>query len=240
MFRDSEKYLQTYLNQLDSLMNHDDFKGYHFTFVWLEGNSTDKTLELLENAGKVFDKRGADVILQKYDTPIPTTPGMNPDNALRWKRLSDSWNRCLNNIPECDNTIVVESDLIWTPENVLDCLSRVDKNIHHVIYPMLYHSYPNSDRFYDTHGFVKDGKNFEMYSPLYAGENDDEILVKLDLGGGMIVTTYEHQKNARFGEHDCIMHFAEGVNLYMNKTQKIKHAFADCQERDLIKIKGGK
>ena len=241
IFRNSEKYIYNYFNQIDNLIKHPDFSEYEFKFVWLEGNSKDATFNILRSAGANFDTMGVDVILEKYDTSYTNTEGMNPDNLWRWKRISDAWNKCLNNMSECDYTIIVESDLVWTPEVVRNCLQRLDKQKHHVIYPMLFHSFPNSHRFYDTHGFVKDGKNFEMYEPFYsASPEDEQDLVKLDLGGGMIVSYYEFQKDARFGETDCIMHFKEGVNLYMSKSQKIKHSLVDWQEIEIEAIKKSK
>jgi len=234
IFKNSEKYIYNYFNQLDDLVSHKDFSDYKFNFVWLEGNSTDATLSILKSAGETFDKNGIDVVLEKYDTNHASTDGMNPDNPIRWKRIADAWNKCLNNIPECDYTIVVESDLVWDVGVVKNCLESINKEKHHVVYPMLFHSFPDTHRYYDTHGFVKDGDNFNAYVPYYTPSKEDEgDLVKLTLGGGMIVSFYQFQKNAKFGEHDCIMHFEESVNLYMHKGQRIKHSLVDWQERNI-------
>jgi hypothetical protein len=225
------------MQQLDRLATEYNQK---LKFIWLEGNSTDDTVKKLSYAGRYFDSKNIDVELVKFDTTYPYIQGgVNP---LRWERLASSWNKCIDRLTDSKYTVCVESDLLWDPRTLMDLTTKINDKVN-VIYPQLFHSYPNISMFYDTHGFTIGEKGFGHEAPFYdskevaaKGYYEDENIVQITTGGGMIVSDYEHQKDGRFGLHDCIMHYPESTKLFMSKHYKIHHRTTEWQTQNFLTL----
>ena len=52
---------------------------------------------------------------------------------------------------------------------------------------------------------------------------EDKDLLQIDTGGGMIVTTYDIQREGNFDESCCIMKYPNRYNLFMDKRSMIYH-----------------
>lgn len=230
IFRNGAHYAERYARSVESAFR--DFDG-RCCAIWLEGDSVDGTYEVLNKLSAQISSDKNKVILVKSDTSMRYAIHAEGDNVLRWMRISSAWNECISMIPESKFTVCVESDLIWNADIVKELCSLIS-NETQVVYPMLWHlGLPGS--FYDTHGFVKDGKNFSRFAPHYEAKESDGRLVKIQTGGGMIVSTYDIQKTGRFGGNDCIMHYPQNVNLFMDTEHSIYHPFDSCSHPEFIK-----
>jgi hypothetical protein len=225
IFRQSESYLPQYLKQILDVF--EDSKG-KCGVIWLEGDSIDKTYDILLDAKKQFEGRGHYVNLIKYDCGGPHWGSIA--DKKRWLQLATCWNTCLNEIVPAKYTVCVESDLVYDANVVSQLILKLDDE-HNVIYPMLMAArsleiFPK-EIFYDIWGFSRGGKKFVNFFPYYdqgvfAQEENDELL-ELTTGGGMIVSTYQYQKDGRFDAEDCIMKYPNNTKLFMHKLLKIYH-----------------
>lgn len=161
IFRQSEKYLNRYLQQVTEAF---ELNGGKCRAVWLEGDSTDKTYQILKDAKLKLDQTGkVDVTLVKYDNNGPYWQSIN--NPDRWHQIATCWNKCLAELKPSKITISVESDLIYNPAIIEKLAQKLDRN-HHVIYPMLmtydgsYEKTPEFETFYDTWGMCREDKKF--------------------------------------------------------------------------------
>lgn len=231
IFRNSSDYLSDYINCVKKAFVNNGGKCHA---IWLEGDSADTTYERLESAKKELEENpNIKVTLIKYETGLPHSGGDHPE---RWFRLGNCWNKCLEALEPSEFTVCVESDLIWQP-SIISRLCKLVSSEKQVVYPMLMRYYPNDSQFHDTHGFTRKGTNFTNALPFWKqieGMYEDDIWLEVSTGGGMIVSTYEHQKNGKFGLNDCIMHFPEETKLFMNKNFKIYHPPANAGETSIV------
>lgn len=219
IFRQSLSYLDRYVDQLNRVF---ELSKMQCSAVWLEGDSTDDTYSFLDTAKTYLENRGHKIKLIKYDCGGPYWASIN--NKHRWNQLANCWNICLDELEECKYTICVESDLIYDPITPIKLLNNLD-NEHHVIYPMLMlekSSFRGHELFYDIWGFSKNGRKFQGSYP-YHKDIDNSELIPISSGGGMIVSTYEHQRYGRFGINNCIMEFPANTKLFMNQYYRIYH-----------------
>ena len=224
IFRQSEKYLPQYLKQVEEVFSGQDGKC---AAVWLEGDSTDNTYKMLSDAKEKLEANGHYVNLIKYDCNGPYWE--SKADKSRWLQLATCWNKCLDGLVPAKYTICVESDIRYDSSIVPKLIEKVDVE-HNVVYPMLMidrslELFPR-EIFYDTWGFSRGGRKFGGFYPYYSdspSQKDEAELLEITTGGGMIVSTYEHQKDGRFGTDDCIMKFKDDVKLYMHKHLKIYH-----------------
>ncbi len=227
IFRQSEKYLNRYVQQLTEAFQ---LNGGKCHAVWLEGDSTDRTYKMLTDAKQKLEEAGnIDVTLIKYEHGGPHWASII--NADRWHQIATCWNNCLAGLKPSKITICVESDLIYNPAIIEQLALKIDEN-HHVIYPMLmmydgsYEKTPEFEWFHDTWGMRRGEirfSNLPPYWPQSALLKEDEDLLQITLGGGMIVTTYDYQKRGQFDTSCCIMTYPTDVNLFMHKKLRIYH-----------------
>jgi hypothetical protein len=224
IFRDSESYAHRYMKQVRRLAWS---VGGKIRVVWLEGDSVDDTYNRLQEYMKLFNSEGIDVSLVKYSTGAPYYGSVShPD---RWIQLATCWNKCLSFFKKTRFAIAVESDLIWNYQIVPKLIEKIDDK-HNVIYPMLFtygaQDVYKTDIFYDIHGFSRSGIKFNGTEPYYKDDSvlvDEEDLLELTTGGGMIVTTGDTMKLGKFSTHDCIMRFKPGVRKFMHKHLRVYH-----------------
>jgi hypothetical protein len=230
IFRNSSDYLQNYINNVKKAFAHNGGKCHA---IWLEGDSADTTLQMLEAAKKEMENENITVTLVKYDLGLPHSGGDHPE---RWFRLGNCWNRCLDELKPSDYTVCVESDLMWQPSIIAKLCREVNEQ-RNVVFPMLMRHYPFDNQFHDTHGFTRNGSNFTNGLPFWRvaqGMSEDENWLEITTGGGMIVSKYDYQKLGKFGLHDCIMHYPENVKLFMSKNLKIYHPPANSGETEVV------
>ena len=220
IFRQSESYIRQYILQVEEVFARN---GGSCSAVWLEGDSRDNTYSILLEARKYLESKGHHVTVVKSDCGGPYWRSIA--NEQRWRQLSSCWNTCLGYLGESKHTVCVESDIRYEPSVVEELIKCLDEE-HHVIYPMLmmdtHPRYTGPEIFYDTWGFSIDNKRFKNLPPYYS-TTEEGNLIKLTSGGGMIVSTYEHQRHGRFGSTNCIMQYGPETNLFMNTDYKIYH-----------------
>lgn len=224
IFRQSESYLDRYLKQVFTTFLQNGGKCHA---IWLEGDSSDQTYAKLSEAKAKFESVGHAVTLIKYDLNGPHWPAINHSN--RWLQLSTCWNKCLGSLQPTKIGICVESDLIWDPRVVPELIAKID-DTHHVLYPMLMDDIiegsSEEETFMDIWGFSRGGKKFSKTAPYWPDDEkltEEDDLLQIETGGGMIVTTYPHLVNAKWDDSCCILKFSEGTNLFMDRTLKIYH-----------------
>lgn len=221
IFRESEKYLNQYISQITEVF--DQVPSGRCRAIWLEGDSEDRTFDMLKKAEIDLKALGYDVTLIKYNCGGPYWDSV--DNEKRWQQLSSCWNTCLSYLEPSHYTICVESDLRFNPSIINELIPYLD-NDHHVIYPMLMADrgpyYRGPEIFYDVWGFSVNNEKFNHLVPYYKDSHNSD-LVELTSGGGMIISTYEHQQHGRFSPNECIMRYPENTKLFMHKKYAIYH-----------------
>ena len=227
IFRQSEKYVYRYLQQVTEAF---ELNGGKCHAVWLEGDSTDNTYKILQQAKEKLEQTGnVDVTLIKFDNRGPYWGSIV--NSDRWLQIATCWNKCIEGLKPSKITICVESDLIYNPAVIKPLVDKIDEN-HHVIYPMLmtydgsYERTPEFEHFHDTWGMRRKNINFSNFPPYWPDSDElteEEDLLEITRGGGMIVTTYEYQQRGQFETSCCIMKYPSDVKLFMHKGLRIYH-----------------
>lgn len=217
IFRDAAGYLDTYLSQLRAVLP----SFGHARLCWLEGDSADDTRERLRVAAREFvNDFGAAVSLTRLDTGGPYWPSI--DHADRWQQLATCWNANLAQLKPTRLAVCVESDLVWSADALTRCAAYVTEGVADVMSPLLMCGWHPST-FYDTHATIlPDGRPFS-HRPPYVPDHDGSRLVRVATAGGLIVTTGERLAQARWGEHDCILHFPEGTDWRADLETTIVH-----------------
>lgn len=169
-FRNSESYLSRYMNQVADLVSGLSLRNDHIDLIWGEGDSTDRTLELLQ----AYVRFGYPARI------VDCTHGGTKDyqgviNEQRFKELGYV-GRCMwAHIPaDADVVIFVESDIIWQPETILHLIDRLQDYL--AVSPMIYLRRQGwaSHAFYDTWAGRKNGRHLEHYPPYCEGFDPDE------------------------------------------------------------------
>jgi hypothetical protein len=111
IFRQSEKYVNRCVQQVTEAF---DLNGGKCHAVWLEGDSTDNTYKILQQAKEKLEQTGnVDVTLIKFDNGGPYWGSIVDSD--RWLQIATCWNNCLAGLKPSKITICVESDLIYNP-----------------------------------------------------------------------------------------------------------------------------
>lgn len=227
IFRQSEIYLKRYLRQVEKAFNLSKGRCHA---VWLEGDSTDNTYQILQDAKKKFEAKGHDVTLIKADTKEPFWSGMKKEerkHEQRWKHMATCWNNCMAGLKPTKLGVCVESDLIWNPKVLFAVSEKLNDQVH-VIYPQLLYKrwFGLKKRFYDRWGFRRGGEHFNTKKPYHLPRPGDEKtypLIPLDVGAGMIVTKGECMQQAAWDESCCLLKFPEDTKLFVDLTKEIFH-----------------
>lgn len=238
IFRQSEAYVYRYLRQVEKAFR---LSGGRCHAVWLEGDSTDQTYTILQDAKKRFEIQGFDVTLIKDDTKEPHWSGMKKEersHAQRWKHMATCWNSCMKGLKPTKLGVCVESDLIWDPRVLFAVAQKLDENVH-VIYPQLLYKrwFGLKKRFYDRWGFRRGGEHFAGKKPYHLPQLGDEKtypLIPLDVGAGMIVTKGDRMAQATWDETCCLLKFPSGTNLFVDLTKEIFHPLTKKSQKKKV------
>lgn len=212
IIRQAMKYIDRYERQVRSVFEGSD----DCRLVLCEGDSTDGTKERL----KTLDVGGkVDVIT--LDLGGPLYPSV--DDPARWKQLETCWNTCIEQIQPTRYAICVECDLIWSADTVERLMSHLLHEQCEVVCPMLMTVKPGHGlRFYDCNAFVKDGVHFESVYPYHPALTKGDQFVRLDTGGGMLVTTYFPLYHATWRDK-CVLHFKPPARTMLDTQLAILH-----------------
>ncbi len=225
ILRDSVVYLPRYFSQIEKAF---ELRGGQCHAIWLEGDSKDETYSWLLEAKNKLEALGHVVTLIKFDLHGPHWSSLSNDSN-RWMQLATCWNTCLEQLLPSKYTVCVESDLIWEPSVIETLIGKLDMQ-HHVICPMLLTESSlevfGFERFYDTWGFSRAGKKFLFYPPYWSYSPhliEEKELLQVSTGGGMLVSTYQWQRQGKWAMDSCIMRYPDSVKVFLDKTVKIYH-----------------
>ena len=222
IFRDSTSYLQRYFEQIKSLTPYFD----RVQLTWLEGDSEDDTWNWLKsekaqcdygNLYRTTQDTGVYVDLIKLDTLGPYWPSVN--NSLRWRQLEAVWNACIQDKYDTEVVVCVESDLIWEAQDLLDTVALVRDGVCDVAYPSIFLN--NTQRWWDTNGFSRNGQKFTNEHPYIPGTPVDD-LVEVDTGGGMIACSNIAFEYANW-QDTCVLNFPDWTTRLLNRRTVIYH-----------------
>lgn len=223
IFRNSSGYLDRYFGQATALRAKLAERGDTLRFVWAEGDSEDDTFQRL-CVGLNGSAKNSKLIQINHGGPVFGSI----DNDQRWRNISKVCNQLLDLIDWNDDFVIyVESDLLWTPETLLELLEDVKHKPIDAVAPMCYHL-PTS-LFYDIWGHRKDGVRFEPHSPYHAALQPGTTLTPIDSAGSCIVMRGVVAQTARFDPPELgIVGFGNtirklGFHLWLDATQRVFH-----------------
>jgi hypothetical protein len=217
IFRNSESYVNRYLDQILSLRAA--APQHNFELLLVEGDSTDGTWALLDCL--FFDA----VTKREHGGPLFSSV----DNVVRWRQSSFVWEGVLERVPlDTDVFIYVESDLIWDPTTMLQLIHHLEKPGVDVVAPMCF----RSDYHYDTWGMRgPDGKGFGLWYPFHDSLKEPSAtgLWRISSAGSCLVMRGPVARTCHFDPADlaivgfCRNAAENGYQLWVDPTLKVHH-----------------
>lgn len=201
-FRDSEKYLDRYFEQVYALRAELAKHDIDLHLVLGYGDCQDDTKALLhEHAmSQLFSVRLVDVSHggPKYHSVV---------DKQRFKQLAFIGNSLWKNIPfDTDYVVLAESDLIWKAKDIWSLLETLETEGLDLIAPMVLHE---NRYFYDTWAFRVCGTRFQAKPPYHHFLEPEVSLYSMDSVGSLFVATYESVRNATWPEKDVVVGFCK-------------------------------
>lgn len=190
IFANATGYLRRYFAQCVALSDALIERGAKPTFLWGEGDSTDKTLRWLLSMRWRLNSRVIDVSHggEIFGSVV---------RKERFRQLAEVGRRLWAEVPaDSDVMLWVESDLIWSVETALGLIDEVRPGVEAVAPAILLERerWP-INTFYDTHAFVRYGRHFE-HRPPYHPANDGRSLLEMETVGSMVAMQAEHFRRA--------------------------------------------
>ena len=218
LMRDSMGYFSRFIEQVNGVFS----RSKHNHLIITEGDSVDGTkdrlADLASNGNLLVN---ADVTVVVLDTGTQAMGSSN--HPTRWRNLELAWNTNLSQLEPTRYAICVESDLIWSLQVAGQMIDFLDDNVGDVMCPKLMCSTPQQGHYwYDTNAFRLNGKNFQNFKPYHPDWNNDERFMKLDTGGGMLVTYGKHLERATW-KNQCVLHFPEELRVICDTQSEILH-----------------
>lgn len=217
IMRDSMPYMDRFISQVASVFEH----GNNHLII-TEGDSVDGTKDYLADLASDGNYiLNADVTIIELDTGTPKMGSIS--HPRRWRSLEWAWNTNLKYLQSTNYAICVESDLIWTKDVFFKMIEYLSVHKGDVVCPMLMRDTARQGHyFYDTNAFRLNGKNFQNEKPYHPDWNDAERFMRLDSGGGMIVTHGETLAKAEW-KNQCVLHWPDGVRVVCDTQSEILH-----------------
>lgn len=226
-FRNATTYLDRYFKQVEGLAHALQARGDLLNVVAVYGDSTDGTPEdLFERA--CFSGLGVLLLESNHGGPHYGSI-VHPD---RFRQLAQIGNVLLRAIPpDSAAVILVESDLIWTVETMMELIDHFIHTPNAVFAPMVFHSDP-ADRFYDTFAFRVWGEPFTNaapYHPALVSRGPMPIaLLEVESAGSCLVMPAYVAKRVTVPEKDVIVGTCkqirdQGFRIYVDPRAIIRH-----------------
>jgi len=181
MFNNATGYLPRYFEQMARLRAALQADGHYLQLLLVEGDSTDDTWPQMHSEVEQYHFH-ATMWQHHHGQPLRRGTG-HPE---RLANLSRIWNEMLDGVsPHADVVVIVESDLVWQPETMLQLIqrSREDGGIHCA---MVWLGDEGSDLFYDIYLYRRNGVKFLNDAPYHADLVMGEPLI-LDCAGSCLV-----------------------------------------------------
>lgn len=221
IFRNSAGYVDRYARQARELAEALQGQGATLRLVVAEGDSVDRTAQLLPAALAGLD---ATILTRAHGGP---TFG-SVDVTQRWRQIAWVCNELLGELSQGDDAAViyVESDLIWRPATMLRLLARLVSA--HVACPLSLSE--GTAIFYDVWGFRSSGRCFEPHAPYHPmlAETSPTGLYPLDSAGSCLVMRGEVARRTRFRPADGIVGWGadireKGYTIVLDPSVKVEH-----------------
>lgn len=203
MFRNSERYIPRYFDQIARLQEHVDIR-----LVLAEGDSVDLTPALV----KGYATRSDTVLSIDHDGP----DFGSVDHPQRWAQISVVVRGMLEHVGDPGDAFIwVESDLIWDPETMLRLLKA-----GRCVAPLVKAS-DDPQRLYDYWGPRQDGKVLNSQPPYFHFQYADQY-VKVDSCGSCFVIPGKDYPEVVDG-WDGVWPFTANGRLWMDQEAIVRH-----------------
>lgn len=203
-FRDAVGYLPQYLDQTTALAERAADCGHEVTFLWCENDSVDSTFNVLNDYAA---EHGYATVIQR-PTGAPYYQSTEIHNA-RWANVAKFSNATLDELPDCDVMVWVESDLIWEPDTLLQLATGA------IAHGATAAPVWRRGTFYDIFTTRKDGAE---YRP-----PQGEGYVKIDSCAGCIAMHIKVARKARFADDSCASFTRDVGGVWLNTDLAVEH-----------------
>lgn len=220
IFRNAVIYLERYFEQMDGLQASLHERG--------------DTLHLLLGYGDSIDGTGAalwDECSNRFSAHLVDVSHGGPhygsiEHPDRFRLLAQVGNQLLGCIPpNADVVGIVESDLIWQAETILQLL----EDLEHVdaVAPMVMDAIP-ADSFYDVFAFRRNGARFTKTPPFHPDLQPGSDLLEIDSAGSVLFLDADLARKARFTYDSAIVGFCKGIreqgaSICVNTQTAVQH-----------------
>lgn len=206
-FRNAARYVERYVAQVALLNARLRWRGDELVCIWGVGDSTDGTLQRLDEArlGTGLQRLVVNVSHggPEYGSVV---------DARRFKQLAYVGNQLWAQIPaDVDAVVHVESDLIWDVSTMLELLLAL-RGVPAVA-PMVKRRAGSKAIFYDTWAARRDGIHFQNrapYHPMLARNHAQ--LVQVDSMGSCLAMRGELAQGLHWPEEDVIVGVCRQIN----------------------------
>lgn len=210
-FRNAEGYIDRYAAQVRALL---PLLPQPARLVLAEADSADDTAARLA----ALDLPGATIINRDNGSPWFGSV----DRVERWRAIAYVWDGILAEVRDDDDLfILIESDLIWSPDALLRLIGHIGDGIDGAA-PMVRFD----GRFYDTFGHRRQGMRFGIVPP-YHPTLPPSGLAEIDSAGSCLVVRAAYARAARFGDEGpvtwCNNMRAAGARLWVDLDTWIDH-----------------
>lgn len=226
IFRQATHYLERYFEQMDDLQRLLNARGDSLYLLLGYGDSTDGTGEALWD--ECANRFGAHLMDVSHGGPSFGSI----EHPQRFKQLAYCGNRLLGCIPpNADVVGIVESDLIWQAETMLQLLEDLD----HVdaVAPMVM---DGESSFYDVYAHRRKGVRFHKTPPFHPDIDADSDLLEVDSAGSVLFMSATLARKARFSDDTAIVGFCEslreqGASIFVNTQATVSHLAPHGEQR---------
>jgi hypothetical protein len=215
-FRNSVAYIPRYFDQMGALAKALAARGDWLHLILGYGDSTDGTGEML------FEESQFSMSAMLVEVSHGGEIYGSIEHPQRFKQLAYVGNRLLDLVPpQADVVGIVESDLRWQPETMVQLIDHLAEVP--AVAPMIMDG-PNS--FYDSWGFRRDGVRFTKTPPYYPGLNGQ--LFQVDSAGSVLFVRGDLARKARLSDGEAIIGFCDNINqaggsIWLDPTQAVQH-----------------
>ena len=231
-FRNARKHLSTYFDQLIQLRN-DLQSSLHMDLrlVAAEGDSTDNTRQALHEHANNYD---LDFYL--VDTTHGKRYWRSVEDPDRLSTMSNVMNAALDNVNDDDTLVLwIMGDVIYDIDDIIKLISNTDNNRSSINAPLALNH--NGSAFWDTWGYRKDGRRFNINEPYFESSSLDEDYISIDSAGTCLCMSSSIAKRYRADKLEAVSFCnnarADNVRIRLFNNLAVYHNY-DVQRRLLF------
>lgn len=217
-FRNAASYSSRYCEQMVGLSQLLGKHAHKLHLILGYGDSTDGTDEVLFE--QCFDRFACTLM----DVSHGGAHYGSIVHPTRFKQLAWVYNTLWKALPEDVDVVgLVESDLIWDAETMVELVKQVGP--YRVSAPMVMHK---DGRFYDTFAFRRNGQNFKNENPFHPMFNLKVRHYNMTSVGSVFFMDARLARQLYWPEKDVVVGVCEqirelGVNIVLDSYLKVVH-----------------